>query len=51
MVVPVRLTLERSVKPGLRRLRVRVLFQECDASGCRPPDGVVLEVAVTVAGS
>jgi uncharacterized protein YyaL (SSP411 family) len=48
VVVAVRVTLARDVPAGPRRLRVRVLFQECDASACRTPDGAVLEVPVTV---
>jgi hypothetical protein len=47
-LLPVRVTFARDVPPGPRRLRVRVLFQECDASACRTPDGAVLEVPVTV---
>jgi uncharacterized protein YyaL (SSP411 family) len=46
--LPVRVTLASDGPPGPRRLRVRVLFQECDAAACRTPDGAVLEVPVTV---
>lgn len=48
-VVPVRVTLARDLPAGPLRIRVRVLFQECDASACQVPDGAVLEVPVTVA--
>lgn len=48
-VLPVRVTLARDVTAGPRALRIRVLFQECDASSCRTPDGAVLEVPVTIA--
>ena len=47
-VVPVSVVLASDLPPGPQRLRVRALFQQCDASGCRPPDAVVLEVPVTV---
>jgi uncharacterized protein YyaL (SSP411 family) len=50
-LLPVRVTLARDVPAGPRRLRVRVVFQECDASACRTPDGAVLEVPVTVVPS
>jgi hypothetical protein len=48
-VVPVSVALAPDLAPGPQRVRVRVLFQECDASGCRPPDHATLEVPVTVA--
>ncbi|MET0557006.1 MAG: DUF255 domain-containing protein [Vicinamibacteria bacterium] len=48
-LLPIRVALARDVPPGPHRLRVRVLFQECDASACRRPDGAVLEVPITVA--
>lgn len=45
--IPVRVTLERGA--AVTSLRLRVLFQECDASACRTPDGAVLEVPVAAA--
>jgi uncharacterized protein YyaL (SSP411 family) len=48
-VVPVSVVLARDTAPGPQRVRVRVVFQACDASGCRPPDSATLEVPVTVA--
>jgi hypothetical protein len=48
-VVPVSVVLARGLVPGPQRARVRVVFQECDASGCRPPDSATLEVPLSVA--
>jgi uncharacterized protein YyaL (SSP411 family) len=48
-VVPVSVVLARDLPPGPQPVRVRVVFQACDASGCRPPDSATLEVPVTVA--
>ena len=47
--VPVTVELARTLAPGVRSARIRVVFQACDASGCRPPESVTLEVPVTVA--
>jgi uncharacterized protein YyaL (SSP411 family) len=50
-VVPVSVLLARDLPPGPQPVRVRVVFQACDASGCRPPDSATLEVTLRVAGS
>lgn len=49
-VVPVSVVLARDLAPGPQRVRVRVVFQACDASGCEPPHSATLEVTMTVAG-
>jgi uncharacterized protein YyaL (SSP411 family) len=50
-VVTVSVVLARDLPPGPQPVRVRVVFQPCDASGCRPPDSATLEVILTIAGS
>lgn len=46
ILVPVRYP--AAVKPGEKRVRVRVRFQPCGAKGCEAPDSVVLDASVTV---
>ena len=46
IAVPIRVS--RRTVPGPRRVGLRVVFQACDASGCKPPLSGQLEVPVTV---
>jgi uncharacterized protein YyaL (SSP411 family) len=46
--MPVSVALARDLPAGPQRVRMRVVFQVCDASGCRPPDSATLEVPVSV---
>jgi uncharacterized protein YyaL (SSP411 family) len=47
--VPVSVAIARDLRAGPQRVRLRVVFQVCDAASCRPPESATLEVPVTVA--
>ena len=42
------LTVPAAEAPGERRLRIRIVYQVCDARRCEPPESALLEAPFTI---